>query len=344
MWFTKAAATTLILICAAGPVFAEQPSASKTPYGYRIGPYPLPITEDGESATLWIWLTFTPVQEGRGNPIFKLKLSLEAKLDEIPPAAKRIVDKKYLSDNCGRIDAVDNWVYALDAPRFIVVDPHNLQLLAKGQIETWSCFRNPVPETVCDHYRDDVFNTDIPYNCTTRQGSPIKTRNLQQGFEVTKNFYASTSADGRLEIKDQKPIKDFLGQTLTTQILSFLDFVSGNLGAILANAYMTPQLIELSVPAEYRAFNPRYEDAGFKVDQNSVFLVVSASVSITAVQVNSFMRSRFGGLWTDLPASSGPARLDMTKQQLRSLCAERPQWSLTDCAAAAGFKYDELPD
>lgn len=313
--------------------------------GFRLGPYPVPIEQDEVKGVLYTWLFFNTVVEGRVDPVYKLYLTLKSQLNTLPPMILQIVRTTLPQNNCGRINAVDNWVYGMNMPTMKVMNENTVRIEANGSIETWSCFRNPVDETVCDHYTDS-FGNEIPYNCRTRRGSPIKARNLQQGYEITKDI-RFRSVNGEWRIRDDKATVFFTGDSVGTMALNTIAFIQNNLGAALGNPLLTEQRIKMTVPEEYRFLNPRYERAGFEMSDGVPFLVGGASISVSANQINDFMQKYFGSLWTPIAETnaSRPGREPWTKARLRQYCKETaPELEIADCGARMGIPYDGIPD
>lgn len=321
---------------------ARIPVPEKREEGYRIGPYPVEIEQDGAKGTFYSWLYFIPIVEGRGETSYRLRLVLKVQLTALADMFKKVMDDKYPHDNCGRINNIDNWVYTTERPSMAVVDAHRLRVDASVMVSTWSCFENPAFETVCDSYRDSL-GIEWPYNCKTRRASPIKMQLLRQGVDVTKEFWLD-AADGALQYKDNEPTIKFAGGPIDT-ISNFAVTIFHNVGAAYRNAAMTPSRIEMMVPEDYRAFHPTYDLAGFETAGGEPFIVVGASAGVTAQQINAFMRRTFGGLWTDIVPTPTSAPTAMTKTELARQCAESMAGEdIRTCAAKMGYPYDELPD
>ena len=324
-------------------IAAAQPVPAKFEYGYRIGPYPVPLEYEGVNAVLYTWLFFTPIVEGRGNPTYSLRVTVKVQLNTLPGMFRQVMRQKYPDDNCGRINNVDNWVYTFEDPKITVVDEHNLRVVASGMVSTWTCLENPVFETVCESYTDSL-GISWPYNCKSRPGSPIKTQNIRQGVDVTKGLYLDAK-DGAILVKDYEPTINFAGGIADT-LLNFIALIEHNLGAAFANAFMSARRIELMVPEAYRAFHPKYDLARFELSNGVPFLAVGASAGVTAKQVNDFMRQTFGGLWTDIPETAAPAAAPaLTKAAVQQMCLQQdPADDVPTCAAKMGLPYAELPD
>lgn len=336
-----------LFLCVSSQVLAgqAQPVPAKTESGYRIGPYPIQIEYEGVPGIIYTWLFFHAVPIGRGNATsYSLYLTIKMQLNTLPALFQLSMSQKYPSDNCARLNNVDNWVYSFDVPRLYVSDEKHLRIDAYGQVSTWTCLENPVFETVCETYRDDIGLT-WPKNCKTRRGDPAKSQNFQQGVNVSKSFYLNAK-DGRVYFKDLKPYVHFTGgpaDVLTNSIA----MVTNNIGAAFSSSFMSAQTITMVVPEMYRAFHPNYHIARFEMNRDVPFLVVGAEVSIGAKDVNRLMRHTFGALYEDLPEVEQlvlPSQL--TKTQVQAQCRQfaPPDMDVRVCAAKLGLPYDNLSE
>ena len=328
-------------------LFIESAVADGTPVAqpiFELGPYPIPYELDGVKTSFNTWLQFIPVIEGRGVPTYKLLMRVRLQIDSLPQFFVDYARSKTPNDNCARINNIDNWVYSFKtAPFQISDDRHNLTLGSSGDVSTWTCTES-LPETVCDHYRDSL-GIEWPYNCKTRRGSPIKTQNFIQGFDIKKSLFFSTDGNGNILYKDEKPTVWWTGDSLPTQVLNLLTFVMNNFGAMIGNALMSPKLIEMNVPDDFKVLHPGYEDAYFERNPSGVFIIASASVSVTADQVNDFMRKHFGPIWHDIPKAAQPVNTVMTRKRLEAMCSQYdPHDGVVICGLKMGFDYNHLPE
>ena len=125
------------------------PTASKVDAGYRIGPYPLSVTEGEIQGVFWSWLFFYPIIEGRSDPTYKLAIVAKIQVNNLPLLLNAYIAKNFSTDNCARMN-IDNWVYAFNQPTLSILQGHTLRIRVDGNIETWTCLP-PVFETVCEH-------------------------------------------------------------------------------------------------------------------------------------------------------------------------------------------------
>jgi len=135
------------------------------------------------------------------------------------------------------------------------------------------------------------------------------------------------------------------GNSLPTQVLNVLSFMANNFGAAISNALLSPKLIEIKVPEDFKVLHPRYEDAYFEKNQSGTYVVAGASVSITAEQINGFMKKHFGNAWHNIPEAAPPTQVKMTRKGLEALCAQYdPQDSVVICGRKMGWDYNQLPE
>lgn len=347
----KTISAALALVFLAGPCLAQQGPVSrpietiKMDGGFRIGPYPVPFQHEGVNTVFWTWLYLTPVIEGRGNSTYKLYLTIKVQLDNIPEFARVIAEKKLSRDNCGRINAVDNWVYSVNRPSLELRNANNLRIVLNGHVSTWSCLENPVPETVCDTYRDSLGLT-WPYNCRFRASTPIKWMNFQVGVIATEDIFLSAK-DGEIQYKVNQPLFNVDNSGFLNPILNLLLDVFYNFGTAASNLVLAPTRIPLSISQDFNKFNPRYENARFETTSGAHHVSITASAGITRDQINSFMRNAVGPLWNDIGPAVGiaPTPGPMTKSRLREECRQiLPGVDIRECAAKSGWPYDALPD
>lgn len=308
---------------------------------YELGPYPVPFEQDGIKTNFMVWLKFTPVVEGRVNSTYKLLMSVRVQVDQLPSLLGEYAAKNLDHDNCARY-SIDNWVYNIHPqPLQILNQQHTLRLYATGNFQTWSCSAGP-DTVVCDHYKDSL-GIEWPYNCRTQRGSNILVKNLEQDFNMNKDFYLNVTKDGKLQFLDSKPIINFTGG-IGGDALNALAFLFNNFSAICQNAFSV-KTIEMNVPNDYKILNPKYEFGGFTVIDGHEFIVVSASVSLTTLQLNDFMRKHFGALWHDLAQSASSPKSQMTRSILKQECSKYdPSEDIRTCAAKMGWDYNLLPD
>lgn len=297
---------------------------------YQIGPYPAQYEKDGIKDTFWIWLRFTPVTIGRVNPTYKLKLTIFVQVNGLPRLLASYAAQKLPTDNCARFN-VDNWVYHVVPAPLEIRKAHSLRLTATGDISTWTCLPG-IQETVCRSLLD----------CTLRDGNPIKTINLQQGFEATKDWYLDITADGKLTYGDPKPQIYFTGDNPGAGFLNIVALLSHNLSAALQHSMVT---MEDKIPADYKFLNPRYEWAGFVLNNGIEWMTADASVSITSSQIGDFMQKYFPNTWQGLIPEIAPKREKMTKQLMHEECDKyAPGQDILDCASSMGWDYPSLPE
>lgn len=340
----------LALIFALAPLQAMAQNIVNPRYGngeYLLGPYPFKQGMNGVDAQLYGNLIFRPVIEGRANPTYKLYLKVMVQLTGLGPAVKGYVDKNYSQDNCGRINAVDNWVYTVKNTRLRVVDRNTLRITSEGSVSTWTCTEG-IPETVCDSYSDS-FGISWPYNCKLRP-KVWKAQNFEQGFEVVKDTWVDSTANS-ISFKNYDPVATPDNNTVIQNIFNgvFRHFAKTD-ETINRNATLSPRTIEVIVPTEYQFLNPRIEFAGFQSYKDEPFLVATYSVAITREQINAFMSRFFGSIYKPIaapvvaPINPGSP----TKSSVRAECAEHlrqhPGDTVEKCAALLGLPYSELPD
>lgn len=331
---------------------------------FRIGPYPVPFDQGGLQGTLNAWVDFDASVYGRGGEGgYELRATLTVQLDDIASAVGRLLARDYPQDNCGRY-SVDNWVYSFPTHRFEVVDDKSLLLYVKGDVETWSCARNPIPET----YWDDTGCTCFGIGGTTcgcpktRPGSPIKIRNFQQGVEGTQYTRIVLQDEKTIRLNTEQPIFTAIGMDLGSQFVNFIAFFTYNLPAMMRNVF-APDFVQAQMPPDFLVFSPRFSGAKFYRDSAGQHLIeVVGSVRISLDEINAFMTARFPATWKRIPSPAvRPAETDgsvppsagdlppwpskVTKQFLRAFCPRAmPADSLEDCAAAGGFRWDALPE
>ncbi len=321
------ALTAFCLLMSSGVCRAE---AAEQIRNYELGPYPVQQELEGINETFWVWLRFTPVIVGRIDPTYQLKLTVFVQVNHLPTFVSNYATRKLPTDNCARFN-VDNWVYHVVPEPLAIYKDHTLRLTAKGDISTWTCLPG-LQELVCHDLE-----------CKMRDGDPIKSRNLQQGFEATKDWYLDVTHDGKLTYGDPEPLIYFTGDSIGSEILGILALVTHNLGSGLRHSMV---VVEDKIPPDYKFLNPKYEWAGFIISNHVEWMTAEASVSITTAQIEEFMKKYFPGTWQGLmPQPTSPPKQKMTKQLMREECDKyAPGVDILDCASSMGWNYPALPD
>jgi hypothetical protein len=302
---------------------------------YVIGPYPVPFEVEGVKATIWVSLVFTPEVLLRHDPPFKLTMQAKAELTELGPAIRSYAVAKYSQDNCGRINAVDNWVYDIGNPKVTVVDSHTLRIKSRVDVSTWTCTEG-VPELVCEGL-----------SCKLRP-TKIKIQNFEQGGEIRKDLWIDVKPD-KILYKDYEPEIDIDNNTVLQNMLN------DGFKTILKvdereqnNKLLPVSAIDAATPAEFKALHPQLEFGGFETYKDRPFLTFTYSVSINQSQINDFMSKYFGSLYTPFTGYTPPPSEPYTKARLRADCApymaQHPGATIQECAAMMGMPYESLPD
>lgn len=339
----------LTLFALASPSLADAQTQIINPRrgadGFRIGPYPIPLDDEGDTiGYIYTSLIFVPEIQGRGAGPFVLRMHAMAQLTDMGAAIERLAERRLSQDNCGRVNAVDNWVYDVSNTTVEVPDPSRLRIKARVSVSTWACTEG-VPETVCETYTDS-FGISWPYNCVWRP-TRYKTVLLQQGGEAEQEILFRVS-QGVVEYKIFDPVLTPDNNTVLQNLFNgaLRHFLHTD-EALQNNAVFTPDRWQAPIPSEYEFLHPTIERAGFETIQGQPFVYSTFSVSVTADQINDFMSQYFGSLWTPIQpapvANSGP-----TKRSVQADCvgylAQNPGHTIYQCAAAMGLPYDELPD
>jgi hypothetical protein len=324
-----------------GIAFHFNALAQSSAQNYKIGPYPIEFEMDGVKSIAWAHLFFVPVVTDRTLDEVRLRLTLTLQLDGVLKVADELVRRR--SDSCARYN-VDNWTYSLTKKSLRPVSSSTLRLSIEGNLTSWGCAPNPIPETVLETCDNGYFQ----YPCAGfRPGSDLKTQILYQTFDLSKDIILDIHNE-KLRVRHTKEVIT-LGDTNPLSGLADIAVLFTNtLPFLLESLFDGPKpLFATAIPTGFSQLNPRFDAAGFMETNGAPFAVVQASVGITRNQVNSFMKSSFGNLWVDIPGLP-PQPQKMTKTLMRLECSKyAPSEKIEDCVAKMGWPngtYESLPN
>lgn len=253
---------------AAGPVPAAAAAASgEAPAGddrlvQRAGELVLgPFAKDQVVAGVPLSLQISPF------------LSLQIDPDQVRIAARIVVDLADLqqkigplvdtiplpTDNCNHF-GVDNIVARIWGKQ-LTVDGDVATLTLHGDVDVWTCAKNPVPCTRIDWEENQVpliGTVRVPHLVTWDCNPPIKNRNLNQPFTATLPFRVALADPRSVTIELGDPAVDLGGALggVTEKVLQIAGVdVSSRVKEALGQA-IPPDLFRLSLPDDLLHLDP----------------------------------------------------------------------------------------
>ena len=167
-----------------------------------------------------------------------------------------------------------------------------------GNVESWACLDNPVPETYwdptgCTGSTGFLGHIHYKFGCPrTRSGSPIKNKNLTQPF--TAHIPISIVVDGgntiRLDVGT--PDINLTGQLvfITKGVLKIGGVNINDAAKKIIDNSIDPSLLSLTIPEEYESLNPVVKDAHFGEKDGNLTLFISLSAAADQGKLNELVK------------------------------------------------------
>jgi hypothetical protein len=214
---------------------------------------------------------------------FRVRARIVADLSDLQRKIGSLVDAIPLpTDNCAHFGP-DNLVARIWGKE-ISVDGSEAVLTLHGDVDVWTCLKNPVPCTRVDWDERHVLGATIrlprpvAYDCNP----PIKNRNINQPFTATLPFRLTVVDPQTISVALGAPHVD-LGGTLSGVTGGILRIAGVDISArakeVLDRA-INPDSLKASLPAELRVLNPAITRA--EIFSNSGALAATCELSAGA--------------------------------------------------------------
>jgi hypothetical protein len=246
-------------------------------------------------------VTFTPVVQGVSLTLpVSVLLSLQPVGDQVQINVRAFADLSDLQhkigalidtvplpqDNCQHF-GVDNFVARIWGKQ-ITIDGRVATLTLNGDVDNWTCLKNPVPCT-----KLEGFNL-IFYDCNP----PIKNKNINQPFDATLPFQVMVADPQTIELRLGNPAVT-LGGTLggvTQGILTIAGVdISGKAQQLLAGA-IPPGLLRQTLPADLLPLNPVITRAELTSHSGDLALYAEMTASVDGKPIGQMIGQLFQGL------------------------------------------------
>jgi hypothetical protein len=188
-------------------------------------------------------------------------------------------------DNCQHF-GVDNFVARIWGKQ-ITVDGNLATLTLNGDIDNWTCAKNPIPCT-----KFEGFNL-IFYDCNP----PVKNKNFNQPFDATLPFQVVVADPQTVELRLGNPAVT-LGGTLggvTQGILTIAGVdISAKAQQLLAGS-IPPDLLRQTLPADLLSLNPQITRAELTSHSGDLALYAEMTASLDGKAIGEMIGGLFLG-------------------------------------------------
>jgi hypothetical protein len=280
----------LVILCS---LASRAGSAQSLPTQARLdeamlGPFPIDQTIQGVpvSANTYVFLAVKKADD----PI-EVSLRVVADLADLQRKAGALVDTIPLpTDNCSHF-GVDNVVARIWGKQILINGDTGI-LKLNGDVDVWTCAKNPIPCTKLEGWNLVV------YDCNP----PIKNRNINQPFEASLPFQLGLVDQHTVAVKLGNPSVN-LGGLLGGVTNGILRIAGVDINARAKQALesaINPDLLKKSIPKELLPFNPIFTKAELLSNAGALAATLEMNVSIDN---NTFVE-----LGKILPGGSQPAK------------------------------------
>jgi hypothetical protein len=182
------------------------------------------------------------------------------------------------TDNCSHF-GLDNIVARIWGKQITVGDSGAI-LKLNGNVEVWTCVKNPVPCTRIE--RDGIFPRVVFFDCNP----PIKNRNLSQSFEALLPFSVEVVPPQSFGLKLGTPSID-LGGPLGDVTEGILRIAGVDINAEARKALeraVSPGSLTQTLPDFLTPYNPTLTRAELLSNSGSLALTLEAQATLTVAQ------------------------------------------------------------
>jgi hypothetical protein len=246
-------------------------------------------------------VTFTPVVQGVSLTLpVSVLISLQPVDDQVQINVRAFADLSDLQhkigalidtiplpqDNCQHF-GIDNFVARIWGKQ-ITIDGNVATLTLNGDVDNWTCAKNPIPCT-----KLEGFNL-VFYDCNP----PVKNKNINQPFDATLPFQVMVADPQTIELRLGNPAVT-LGGTLgsvTQGILTIAGVdISGKAQQLLAGA-IPPGLLRETLPADLLPLNPVITRAELTSHSGDLALYAEMTASVDGKLIGQAIGQLFQGL------------------------------------------------
>jgi hypothetical protein len=247
---------------------AEDRFAQTRPGEALLGPFPIEETVQGVPVSMRAY-AFLAVKSA-ADPI-ELSARVVADLSDFQRKVSSLIDTIPLpTDNCAHF-GIDNLVARIWGKQ-ITIDDDVATLKLNGDVDVWTCAKNPIPCTKLEGW------SLVFYDCNP----PMKNRNINQPFEAAIPFRLAVVDQHTVELRLGEPVVN-LGGTLggvTDGILKIAGVdINGRAKQAIEGA-IRPDLLKKTLPAELLSFNPVITKAELLSNSGALAASLEMSVSI----------------------------------------------------------------
>jgi hypothetical protein len=189
-------------------------------------------------------------------------------------------------DNCQHF-GVDNFVARIWGKK-ITIEGNLATLTLNGDVDNWTCLKNPVPCT-----KFEGFNL-VFFDCNP----PIKNKNINQPFDATLLFQVVVADPHTIELRLGNPAVN-LGGSLGGVTQGILRIAGVDLSAkaqeLLAGS-ISPDLLRQTLPTDLLPLNPVITRAELTSHSGDLALYAEMNASVDGKEIGKLIRQLFLGL------------------------------------------------
>jgi hypothetical protein len=245
--------------------------------------------------------SFTPVVQGVSLTLpVSVLLSLQPVGDQVQINVRAFADLADLQHKIGALVdtiplpqdnyqhfGVDNFVARIWGKQ-ITFDGNLATLTLNGDVDNWTCLKNPVPCTKLEGFKLVFFDCN----------PPIKNKNINQPFDATLPFQVVVADPHTIELRLGNPAVN-LGGTLggvTQGLLRIAGVdISTKVRELLAGA-ISPELLRQTLPADLLPLNPVITRAELTSHSGDLALYAEMSASVDGKPIGQMIGQLFQGL------------------------------------------------
>ncbi len=249
-----------------------------------IGPVAIQESIQGIPVALraWSFISILPI-----NNQLTLQARVFADLSDLQRKVGKIIDTIPLpTKNCHH-DGLDNLIARIWGKE-LAIRGTTARLTLRGDVEVWSCVKNPVPCTRVDW--DGIIPRTRVYDCNP----PIKNRNLKQPFEATLPFSLTVPDAQSVAIALGQPTIN-LGGPLGSVSAGILKIAGVNLNDKVKRALeqaIKPDMLKKSLPPEVQPFQLRIVSASLAAaDGGALTAIAEMKASISTVTATELIQT-----------------------------------------------------
>lgn len=270
----------------AGSATVSDPLFMPRPDELLLGPVTFSPVVQGVSLSVPVSVLLSLRPDGADGTQIRINARAFADLADLQHKIGALIDTIPLpQDNCQHF-GVDNFVARIWGKQ-ITIDGNLATLTLHGDIDNWTCAKNPVPCT-----KFEGFNL-IFFDCNP----PIKNKNFNQPFDATLPFQVVVADPHTVELRLGNPAVT-LGGTLGGVTQGILTIAGVNISAQaqqLLVGSVPPDLLRQTLPADLLSLNPAITRAELTSHSGDLALYAEVTASLDGKPIGEMLGRLFLG-------------------------------------------------